>query len=145
MAVSKCWRPLQLVLSLYLSVTILWGKEPISGIFLPTVRSLFVQPSTVLSAPSTASINTVTLSHPVNESALVDWPPSTLVQSHSSSFSTRRIPSKIAPFYYKAAYDSSLLPQDITITTLVTQNRFNVLANLAERYQGPPALHLRFV
>ncbi|KZS88238.1 hypothetical protein SISNIDRAFT_446050 [Sistotremastrum niveocremeum HHB9708] len=89
-------------------------------------------------------MNTVTLSHPVNESALVDWPPSTLVQSHSSSFSTRSIPSKIAPFYYKAAYDSSLLPQDITITTLVTQNRFNVLANLAERYQGPisAAIHI---
>ncbi|KAH9956535.1 glycosyl-transferase for dystroglycan-domain-containing protein [Russula dissimulans] len=44
-------------------------------------------------------------------------------------------PMKIFPYFYKASeiFDKD----DITITTLVTPNRFEVLRKLALRYQGP--------
>ena len=44
-------------------------------------------------------------------------------------------PSKVIPYYYKASADHA--QEDITITTLVTSNRFKVFAALVERYQGP--------
>ncbi|KAF8520843.1 glycosyl-transferase for dystroglycan-domain-containing protein [Gautieria morchelliformis] len=44
-------------------------------------------------------------------------------------------PSRIIPFYYKAS--RSFLREDITIATLVTSNRFEVLVRLVQQYQGP--------
>ncbi|KAI0313020.1 glycosyl-transferase for dystroglycan-domain-containing protein [Amylostereum chailletii] len=44
-------------------------------------------------------------------------------------------PMKIIPFFYKASSDIQY--DDVTITTLVTSNRFDVLKKLAERYEGP--------
>ncbi|KAH9976182.1 glycosyl-transferase for dystroglycan-domain-containing protein [Lactifluus volemus] len=44
-------------------------------------------------------------------------------------------PMKIFPYFYKAS--ESFEEDDITITTLVTPNRFEVLRKLASRYEGP--------
>ncbi|KAJ6593539.1 glycosyltransferase family 49 protein [Mycena capillaripes] len=53
----------------------------------------------------------------------------------SKAFATSMRPSKIVPFFYRATgvFDK----EDITITTLVTSNRFQVFARLVERYPGP--------
>ncbi|KAI0062444.1 hypothetical protein BV25DRAFT_1915982 [Artomyces pyxidatus] len=53
----------------------------------------------------------------------------------SKAFSNSMHPMKIIPFFYRASerFDED----DITITTLVTSNRFEVLQNLAKRYDGP--------
>lgn len=52
----------------------------------------------------------------------------------SKAFSQSMHPSKIVPFFYRAAGDFDR--EDITITTLVTSNRFKVFAELVENYQG---------
>jgi hypothetical protein len=52
----------------------------------------------------------------------------------SRAFPRLMQPMKIIPFYYKSTGD--LDREDITITTLVTSNRFPVLKQLVERYQG---------
>ncbi len=52
----------------------------------------------------------------------------------SKAFSLAMHPTKIIPFYYKAS--GPISEDDVTITTLVTSNRFKVLKQLVERYQG---------
>jgi len=52
----------------------------------------------------------------------------------SKAFGETLQPSKVIPYYYKASANHA--EEDITITTLVTSNRFKVLAALVERYQG---------
>lgn len=52
----------------------------------------------------------------------------------SRAFSEAMKPSKIIPFYYRAS--RSFRREDITIATLVTSNRFEVLVGLVQRYQG---------
>lgn len=42
---------------------------------------------------------------------------------------------EIIPYYYRAS--SSFHAEDVTITTLVTQNRFTVFKQLVEKYRGP--------
>jgi hypothetical protein len=47
-------------------------------------------------------------------------------------------PSNVIPYFYRAkgSFDSD----DITVTTLITSNRFKVFARLVEKYRGlPPA------
>ncbi|KAK0212512.1 glycosyltransferase family 49 protein [Desarmillaria ectypa] len=53
----------------------------------------------------------------------------------SKAFSSSLHPSKIVPFFYRASghFDR----EDITITTIITSNRFHVFARLVERYRGP--------
>ncbi|KAG9220625.1 hypothetical protein CCMSSC00406_0003724 [Pleurotus cornucopiae] len=53
----------------------------------------------------------------------------------SKAFGVAMGPSRIIPFYYKAT--SEVDQEDITITTLITSNRFSVFARLVEHYQGP--------
>jgi hypothetical protein len=64
----------------------------------------------------------------------------------SKAFSDALKPSSITPFYYQSSYSRTFQanqrrrkhnPLDITITTLVTPDRFTVLAQLAEKYRGP--------
>ncbi|KAF9485941.1 hypothetical protein BDN70DRAFT_822694 [Pholiota conissans] len=54
-------------------------------------------------------------------------------------------PSNIMPYYYRAR--GSFNAEDITITTLITSNRFNVFERLVEKYRGPisVAVHIRDV
>lgn len=52
----------------------------------------------------------------------------------SKAFSQSMHPTKIIPFFYKAS--GPIDEGDVTITTLVTSNRFKVLKKLVERYQG---------
>jgi hypothetical protein len=52
----------------------------------------------------------------------------------SKAFGESLQPSKVIPYYYRASTDFG--QKDITITTLVTSNRFKILAALVERYQG---------
>jgi hypothetical protein len=52
----------------------------------------------------------------------------------SKAFGEALQPSKVVPYYYKASQEP--IGEDITITTLVTSNRFKVFATLVERYQG---------
>ncbi|QRV84218.1 Glycosyl-transferase for dystroglycan [Ceratobasidium sp. AG-Ba] len=50
-------------------------------------------------------------------------------------FSESRIPTHIVPFYYRALHNHD--PDDITVATIVTSNRFGALKRLAHYYQGP--------
>lgn len=52
----------------------------------------------------------------------------------SKAFGESLQPSKVIPYFYRAS--TEFAADDITITTLVTSNRFTVLAALVERYQG---------
>jgi hypothetical protein len=52
----------------------------------------------------------------------------------SKAFSQSTQPCKIIPFYYKGS--AAFEDDDITITTLVTFNRFKVFGELAKRYKG---------
>lgn len=56
----------------------------------------------------------------------------------SLSFSSSLQPSKVIPYYYRASDPDRIdfNKEDITITTLVTSNRFEVFQRLVERYQG---------
>ncbi|KAJ7209709.1 glycosyltransferase family 49 protein [Mycena pura] len=53
----------------------------------------------------------------------------------SKAFANSMRHSKIVPFFYRAT--GTFDKEDITITTLVTSNRFQVFARLVERYSGP--------
>ncbi|CDO70899.1 Glycosyltransferase Family 49 protein [Trametes cinnabarina] len=53
----------------------------------------------------------------------------------SKAFSDAIHPTRIIPFYFKATGPVDL--DDVTITTLVTNNRFRVFKQLVERYRGP--------
>ncbi|KAI0757386.1 glycosyl-transferase for dystroglycan-domain-containing protein [Daedaleopsis nitida] len=53
----------------------------------------------------------------------------------SKAFSEAIHPTRIIPFYFKAS--GTVDPDDVTITTLVTTNRFRVFKQLVERYRGP--------
>jgi hypothetical protein len=52
----------------------------------------------------------------------------------SKAFAQSMSPSKIIPFFYRAAGEFD--KEDITLTTLVTSNRFKVFSQLVESYQG---------
>jgi glycosyltransferase-like protein LARGE len=52
----------------------------------------------------------------------------------SKAFAQSMQPNKIVPFFYKATGDFD--KEDITITTLITRNRFKVFARLVQEYQG---------
>lgn len=52
----------------------------------------------------------------------------------SKAFSQSMQPCKIVPFYYKGS--ATFEHDDITVTTLVTFNRFRVFGELAKRYKG---------
>lgn len=52
----------------------------------------------------------------------------------SKALATSMHPSKVTPFFYRAR--GSPAAADITITTLITSNRFNVFARLVEKYRG---------
>lgn len=52
----------------------------------------------------------------------------------SKAFGESLQPSKIIPYYYRASINP--IERDITITTLVTSNRFPILAALARKYRG---------
>lgn len=56
----------------------------------------------------------------------------------SLSFSSSLQPSKVIPYYYRASApdEPGFNKEDISITTLVTSNRFKVFERLVERYQG---------
>ncbi|CAA7259022.1 unnamed protein product [Cyclocybe aegerita] len=53
----------------------------------------------------------------------------------SKAFANSMHPSNVIPYFYRAqgSFDSD----GITITTLITSNRFEVFARLVEKYQGP--------
>ncbi|KIY50287.1 glycosyltransferase family 49 protein, partial [Fistulina hepatica ATCC 64428] len=63
----------------------------------------------------------------------------------SKAFSTSMRPSKIHPYYYRAT--DLVDKEDITITTLITSNRFPAFSRLVARYQGPisVAIHVKNV
>lgn len=79
------------------------------------------------------------------------WPASPLLPEHTSARATDEIrmsediflskafsqsmhPLKVIPYYYRAS--RTFEQNDITITTLVTFNRFKVFSELVTRYQG---------
>jgi len=52
----------------------------------------------------------------------------------SKAFGESLQPSKVIPYYYRAT--NEIPKEDITITTLVTSDRFKVLAALVQKYRG---------
>ena len=84
---------------------------------------------------------------------VIKWAPSDFVTTHmgtenanvtpiimaedlflSKAFAQSMRPSKIVPFFYRASGEFD--KEDITLTTLVTSNRFKVFAQLVENYRG---------
>jgi len=61
----------------------------------------------------------------------------------SKAFATSMRPSNVLPYFYRAS--GSFEKDDITITTLVTSNRFEVLARLVKKYKGPLRLCFFFL
>lgn len=57
----------------------------------------------------------------------------------NKAFTNSMKPSRIIPFYYKSS--GTFQEEDITITTLVTGNRFQVFSRLVSTYQGTIGLH----
>ncbi|KAB5592779.1 hypothetical protein CTheo_3763 [Ceratobasidium theobromae] len=53
----------------------------------------------------------------------------------SKAFDTALKPTKIIPYYYRALHEHPY--DDVTVTTIVTSNRFEVLRRLVEQYEGP--------
>ncbi|KAF9456934.1 glycosyl-transferase for dystroglycan-domain-containing protein [Collybia nuda] len=53
----------------------------------------------------------------------------------SKTLSCSMQPSRTIPYFYRA--NGTFDPDDITIATLITSNRFQVFRRLVERYQGP--------
>lgn len=53
----------------------------------------------------------------------------------SKTFASSMRPSNVIPYFYRAS--GTFKRDDITITTLVTSNRFEVLARLVKKYKGP--------
>jgi hypothetical protein len=82
---------------------------------------------------------------PSSPSLYEDGPrtPTAISEDHflSLSFSSSLQPSKVIPYYYRASDPDRVdfEKEDITITTLVTSNRFKVFERLVERYQGAMA------
>lgn len=79
---------------------------------------------------------------------MIFWPASSLSPEHTTSralmsedlflskaFSQSMHPLKVVPYYYRAS--RTFEQNDITITTLVTSNRFKVFSELVTHYQGP--------
>lgn len=62
--------------------------------------------------------------HPIEESAFF-----------SKAFPHLMKPSQIIPYYYRAS--GNFDKEDITITSLITSNRFETLARLVQQYKGP--------
>ncbi len=60
----------------------------------------------------------------------------------SKAFAQSMHPTKIIPFFYKAT--SPVDENDVTITTLVTSNRYKVLRQLVDRYQGEFLLSISY-
>lgn len=52
----------------------------------------------------------------------------------SKAFPHLMKPSQIIPYYYRAS--GAFHKEDVTITSLITSNRFHTLARLVEQYQG---------
>jgi hypothetical protein len=61
----------------------------------------------------------------------------------SKAFAGSMHPMKIFPYFYKAS--ETFDEDDITITTLVTPNRFEVLRKLAARYEGMAHAHQEWI
>lgn len=58
----------------------------------------------------------------------------------SKAFDTALKPTKIIPYYYRALHEHPY--DDVTVTTIVTSNRFEVLRRLVEQYEGKVLWHL---
>lgn len=71
-----------------------------------------------------------------SQNSFAAWDPSNINSDLflSKAFSNSLHPSKIIPFFYRAF--GTFESDDITITTLITSNRFPVFARLVERYRG---------
>ncbi len=76
-------------------------------------------------------------------SAEPNWSPGWFEMSESlflsKAFAGSVHPMKIFPYFYRAS--ETFDEDDITITTLVTPNRFEVLRKLALRYEGIAHAH----
>lgn len=89
-------------------------------------------------APIPSSLPEETLYWPATPKAEIDLRSNEVAMRESlflsKAFSQSMQPCKIIPFYYKGS--ATFEEEDITITTLVTFNRFKVFGELARRYKG---------
>lgn len=80
-----------------------------------------------LSSPSASLLNHLNIAHanstPISQETFL-----------SKAFAHALHPTKIIPYYYRAK--GVIDEDDVTITTLVTSNRFKVFKQLVERYKG---------
>lgn len=75
----------------------------------------------------------------VPESGLLESLPPASPQFINKAFTGSMKPGRIVPYYYKA--NGIFVDEDITITTLVTGNRFSVFERLVNTYQGTRLLY----
>ncbi|KAG2212040.1 hypothetical protein INT46_011527 [Mucor plumbeus] len=135
---------LRLLLSFYLAGSLFYATIHLLGF------GWFQSPSS--SSSSSSSLTVASGSSPVSVNQLqkkyhslqtVTWTNAEGGQNQSipedlilsKVFSDAMGPSKVIPYYFKASehFDQ----EDVTISTLVTHNRFPVLSRLATRYKGP--------
>jgi hypothetical protein len=80
-----------------------------------------------------------TLQHGLGHSEPITVDARTVV---SKAFSNSMRPSNVFPYFYRAS--GSFNRDDITVTTLITSNRFEVFARLVEKYRGLPGVPFFF-
>lgn len=142
---SRCVRFAQLALAVYIGSSVLYVSVKVFSPFVciaipcPTYSS----PGWMMSAAA-AGATSLRDSDPGKPKIQPDNNPqrvwslndTTVAESLflSKAFSNSHHPNQIMPFYYRASGDMD--KEDITITTLVTMDRFPAFRRLVERYQG---------
>lgn len=138
MAIVSCHvqRVVHVCLAIYVVISVLFTTSTLLSSSSQVEKSIS-EPSH-LSWPDSTPGNQILLesktlgSHSIDESIIL-----------SKAFPHLMKPSQIIPYYYRAS--GTFDKEDITITSLITSNRFQTLARLVERYQGAPFAPLTVV
>ena len=133
---TRCFRFLQLALAGYVGLSVLYVS---TKLFSPYLCAVVSCPAYLAAWPRWNVVDTRIGGTYMNTSS---GRPSEISESTfiSKAFSNSRNPNQIMPYYYRA--DGEHNKDDITITTLVTSNRFAVFRRLVERYQGSHTTHI---
>lgn len=139
---SRGLRFIRLAASLYVAIAVIYTTHHILSPLRTFARSVMVSYDTaVVQVHQDAGVGGKT------SQEMIFWPGSSLSPEHTTSralmsedlflskaFSQSMHPLKVIPYYYRAS--RTFEQNDITITTLVTSNRFKVFSELVTHYQG---------
>jgi hypothetical protein len=143
---SRGLRFIRLATSLYVVIAVLYTTNHVLSLLRTFARLYMTSYDTVLvQVHQDAEVAGKT------SQEMLLWPASSLLPEHTASRTTDGIPMsedlflskafsqsmhplKVVPYYYRAS--GTFEQNDITITTLVTFNRFKVFSELVTHYQG---------